>query len=88
MESKNGEAFLYNISPTGLKLLSHLDLRSGKSEVDVDVCFTLVSEHEVRGRVVWQKSANIGNGKYYYGIELLINEEEKNRIINELKEFI
>ncbi|MBU9722389.1 MULTISPECIES: PilZ domain-containing protein [Bacillaceae] len=85
-ETKHGNGKLFDISPTGIKLQSPLDLQSSKNEVDVELCFTLVAEHTVTGKIVWQKLANVG--QYFYGIDLEIPTEVKEHIIHDLKEFI
>ncbi|MBU8906284.1 PilZ domain-containing protein [Desertibacillus haloalkaliphilus] len=86
IESNQGQGKIQDISPSGLKLMSMLDLQVTRNEIDVEVYFTMLSDWVVRGRVVWQKVANMN--EYYYGIDLSTDIGESEDMINGLKEYI
>ncbi|WP_058308973.1 PilZ domain-containing protein [Gracilibacillus massiliensis] len=86
VESNPGEAFFYDLSPGGAKIATEFDLHYKKNEIIIQLTFELESEHVVNGNIVWQDE-DYHDG-YYYGIELLIEEEKSTEIIDELKSFI
>ncbi|WP_456272621.1 PilZ domain-containing protein [Bacillus sp. AK031] len=84
VESKLGKADIFDLSPEGLKVETDLDLHKD-NEVDIEVTFTIITEQKLTGEVVWQKRNY--SGKYQYGIHLYNDAENKDKLINELKEY-
>ncbi len=86
IESKTGKAFIYDISPRGLKLSTELDLYYKKNQIEVRTTFTLQSEHTVTGEIVCQDE-NYREG-YFYGIDLHISDDSSSSIVHELKHYV
>ncbi|SER26665.1 PilZ domain-containing protein [Gracilibacillus ureilyticus] len=87
VESNPGKMEIHNISPRGMKILTGFDLMlKEKEEIIVQLSFTLVTEHTVHGKVVWQE--NYINKSCYYGIDLIIDDQQSDNIIEDLKHLI
>ncbi|MGO4888395.1 PilZ domain-containing protein [Anaerobacillus sp. MEB173] len=84
--SNPGKAKLHDISPSGLKISTNLNLLCHKNEVELEVQFTLFSCFVVRGKIVWQKLDRYG--EYFYGVNLFIDDKGKDELINDLKNYI
>lgn len=74
---------IIDISPSGLKMFTEVDLSSNNEMNDLDLSFTLFSKQiNVKGDIRWKKA--FGDG-YYYGIDMDNVEEHQELIISELK---
>ncbi len=83
VKSNLGACKILDISPTGLKIAIPLNLQIKDHDFEVEIYYSLVTDHELRGKIVWQSISN----EYLYGIDLFINEEESKKIVTELKTF-
>ena len=78
-----GKAQIIDISPTGLKLNTDLEIpQTEQKDIELSISFTLNGESfEVTGEVVWKKEA-VG---FDYGIDLSISEEESESLVEAVK---
>ncbi|MGD7009007.1 PilZ domain-containing protein [Metabacillus sp. 84] len=84
VNSKQGEAVIMDISPSGLKLVTHLDLPMEKPVI-LTILFKIRTEElELKGEPMWKKRTATG---FQYGVRSLNDEILQNRIVKELKEF-
>ncbi|KAB8137471.1 hypothetical protein F9U64_09350 [Gracilibacillus oryzae] len=85
VESKQGKFLVHNISPRGMQVSTSFDLmfKEGK-DIIIQSTFELVTEHTVHGRIAWQKRKD----SYFYGIDLIIDDQQSDYIIDDLKQFI
>ncbi|WP_226035134.1 PilZ domain-containing protein [Aquibacillus saliphilus] len=81
--SKQGKALIHDISPGGLKISTEFDLHSSENKIEVEISFLLVSNKSIVGEIVWKKKKL----NYFYGIDLLIDEESSQELIKELKTY-
>lgn len=80
-----GKGQIIDISPSGLKMMTLLNLTTSLKKIDVEVHFTIDnSPYEVPGVIQWQKK-EFSKGQYSYGIKLEINEETASKIVDGLK---
>ncbi len=84
VSSSKGEAQIVNLSPHGMKMISHLAIpRADDKSVHVSVSFTLIDKTiTAEGTIVW---INRRHNNYEYGIDLIENEEVEKEIIEQLK---
>jgi hypothetical protein len=85
VESDKGKAEIHDISPKGMKIATQLNIPFDKKSIIIEITFTL-SEFELTflGKLVWQrKFAN----DYFYGVHLILSQEEERRLIDELKKY-
>ncbi|WP_417899037.1 PilZ domain-containing protein [Bacillus haimaensis] len=81
--SSEGEGVVLDISPSGLRMQSSLDIPSNQ-EVELTMHMTIGSrEIAVIGNIVWQKKVY---PTYQYGVEMISDAFEE-QIIFALKEF-
>ena len=74
---------IIDISPSGLKMFTEVDLSSNSEMYDLDLSFILFSKSiNVKGDIRWKKA--FGDG-YYYGIDMNNVEQHQELIISELK---
>lgn len=86
INSSPGEAEIIDISPEGIRLSSELSIPDiSSNEVVLSIEFILnENEFIVDGKIVWQKKWNTST---IYGINLIVEEPQKNEIIEQLKIF-
>lgn len=81
-----GAANLINISLSGLKLSSPLNIPDSRPPVKVSVRFTInETQFIVLGEIVWK---NKRLDDYYYGIHFHIEEKQQDKLLEELKTYI
>ncbi|AZB42578.1 PilZ domain-containing protein [Bacillus sp. FJAT-42376] len=84
VHTKQGKAVIMDISPSGLKLISHLELPM-EEQVILNITFTIRNEElELRGIPMWKKRSGSG---FQYGIKSVNDEILRERIVKELKEY-
>ncbi|MBS2968606.1 PilZ domain-containing protein [Metabacillus sp. KIGAM252] len=84
INTKPGDAVIMDISPSGLKLISHLELPM-EEPIILNIAFRIRDEElELKGEPMWKKPTGSG---YQYGIRSLNDQILKNRIVKELKEY-
>ena len=83
--TSEGNARIIDISPGGVKLNTELEIpKTEKKDIELSVSFTLNEiAFEVTGEVVWKKEA----AGFDYGLDLLISEEERESLVEEVKKF-
>jgi len=81
--SRTGQALIHDLSPEGAKVSAELNLLSNENDIEIALFFTLHSDYEVRGKIVWQKTYS--DHEYLYGLQLLNHKETRFKIIDELK---
>lgn len=81
-ESKPGEMKILDISPSGLRMFSKLDL---PSQIRITAKFTLMEQTiDLEGLINWKSEQYEG---YEYGVECNHNDEKKSVIIDLLKAY-
>lgn len=86
IETKIGKLWIDNISPSGLKFFSSLNIPDDNPNVMLHVKFPLGdTQVEMHGTIVWKKKSHTG---YLYGFEATENPEVENQIISELKKIV
>ncbi|KUP04504.1 hypothetical protein Q73_15350 [Bacillus coahuilensis m2-6] len=85
IESSSGQAQMIDLSPKGMRMYTTFNLPDSKKRtILLEVHFSILGEQfAIEGEIVWQETSF--DGGYYYGIGLFIAEEEKNRLINSIK---
>lgn len=85
--STEGDAIMLDLSLEGAKLSTELDLHKRDHEfIRLGLFFTLYGKNfDLLGDVVWEK--HLGRQKQY-GIHLLVDDEEKQRLLIALKQFV
>lgn len=84
--SKEGRAFILDLSPNGIKFSSPLDLPIKENQFLVEVSFTLNKKTiSMLTKPKWKK--RISPTSFAYGVVGLDNEETKKEVIEELKEY-
>ncbi|WP_138417575.1 PilZ domain-containing protein [Aquibacillus sediminis] len=101
VDSSEGDANIHDLSPSGLRIASDLDLLSDRNDVEIRIRFTLSDgptelgnsedsdsqdENIVTGKIIWQKPHF--SGEQFYGVELYNDDQTKDQIIDQLKHFI
>ncbi|WP_458413646.1 PilZ domain-containing protein [Schinkia sp. CFF1] len=83
--SEFGKGQIIDISPSGLKMLSSLNLSPSHKKIEIEVRFTIDNRpYEIPGMILWQKRDFLKN-EYSYGIKLDSSEEISSTIIESLK---
>ncbi|WP_169864787.1 PilZ domain-containing protein [Sutcliffiella halmapala] len=81
--SSEGEGKMLDISPSGLRMQSSLNIPSNK-DIELTLQITIGNQElSLIGKIVWQKKVY---PSYQYGVEL-ISEAFEEQIISALKEF-
>lgn len=86
INTAEGKATLINISLSGLKLSTSLNIPDSRPPVKISVRFTInKTEFIVPGEIVWK---NKRLNDYQYGIHFYIKEKEQEKLMEELKLYI
>lgn len=81
-KSRNGSMNVLDISASGLKFQSNLELPE-RADLELLLTFTINSENiNLRGKIIWKKKKT---ASYMYGFIMNENEIQKETIIKELK---
>lgn len=84
--SSPGIAKLIDISPSGCKIFTPLEIPSNSHEINLTLNFTLSSkEFVINGAVLWSKA--FGKG-FYYGLKTTMTDEETGELLSELKSYV
>ncbi|WP_162595834.1 PilZ domain-containing protein [Bacillus sp. CGMCC 1.16541] len=84
--SKKGLLYIEDISPSGLKVSSPLNLPTNEMNVQAVIQFQMNDkELEMVGTFVWKKEMASG---YAYGVDCVKDPEQQKEIINEIKQYI
>ncbi|MBM7702252.1 PilZ domain-containing protein [Metabacillus iocasae] len=85
-QTKKGLLSIQDISPSGLRVTSPLNLPVGKLTIHTAVQFTVnEKEIELDGIFIWKKELH---NEYAYGIECFNSEEKQKEVIDEIKQYI
>jgi hypothetical protein len=82
--TSEGEAKLIDLSLSGMKLSSTLDIPiSNQNQVKVYVRFPLnESAYMIKGNIIWRKEKS---NSFYYGIQFYADENVQEELMKELK---
>ncbi|MTH53147.1 hypothetical protein GKZ89_06950 [Bacillus mangrovi] len=85
VSTKQGKAVIADISPSGLKLMTHLELPMEEPLI-LSIFFKIRNEElEIKGVPMWKKRVNSG---FQYGIRSTEEDEIlRDRIVKELKDY-
>lgn len=85
VESGDGEIHVIDISPSGLKIASQLDIPIEDRRIKLSFSIMILSSVlTFMGSLVWQAASSAG---YLYGVELDETKETKALIVEELKKY-
>lgn len=84
VSTSEGKAKIFDISPTGIKLNTHLKIpKTDHKSIELSISFKINDkEIDVTGVIVWMQ---INHSSVDYGIDLNIDESTKQQIIDQLK---
>jgi hypothetical protein len=87
VKTDKGLAEIHDISPRGVRIETHLNIPVDpeRRPIEIEISFVLVEEEiRVRGIFVWKKPFA---KEYQYGVNLTISEDQKEKLISEIKKF-
>lgn len=84
INSDYGNGHIIDISPTGIKLNSSLNLSHSNSLIKIEINFTIAgTSFDLPGIILWQKKGY--HQDYYYGVKLLVSTDTTERIVEQIK---
>lgn len=84
ISSEFGHGNIIDISPSGLKFITTLDLSPSRKEVEVEIHFSIDGVPFVMpGVIIWQKKGY--HNDFSYGVKLEASHEVADQIIEQLK---
>ena len=85
LNSEFGKGQIIDISPSGLKMMTTLNLSPSLKKIEIEIQFSIDdSPFQIVGVVQWQKKDFLKNG-YLYGVKLDSTEDIEASIIRGLK---
>lgn len=85
INSDLGAGQILDISPTGIKLLSPLNMTPQNKEIEIEIHFSLDDQtFELPGLLLWQKKDF--NNEFSYGVKLEITAEIEHQVVEQLKD--
>ncbi|MDG5471704.1 PilZ domain-containing protein [Jeotgalibacillus sp. ET6] len=87
VETTEGEIQLLDLSPSGSKVYSELNIPFKENNpVKIVMHFQLNEEsYQFKGKIVWKKVWSDG---FMYGVSFLINEDMQQEIVKQLKVYV
>ena len=86
MNTHSGKSKIHDLSPGGLKVSTKLDIPVEGNRIVIQVRFSIISNITLEGKIVWKKHNY--NDDYFYGIDLFVDTEVKDKLVDELKNFV